>query len=75
MRIHPSIAQSLRLKKWETNENFSMAASLLTAKIPRYSIANTKLNSTTYDNIKFFIVQYLCRDIFLGQDLQEQMKG
>jgi len=70
--IHPGIVQSLRLKKYETNENVSMAASSLTAKMAGYCIADIKLKGTTYENVKFFILQDLCADIILGQDWQEQ---
>ena len=49
-----------------------MADSSLTAKMPGYCIADIKLKGTTYENVKFFILQDLCADIILGQDWQEQ---
>jgi len=66
--IHPDIVQSLTLKKHDANEKVSMVASSLTAKMPGYCIADIKLKGTTYENVKFFILQDLCTDIILGQD-------
>ena len=70
--IHPSIVQSLSLKKNETNENVSMATSSLTAKVPGYCIADIKLNGMRDENVKLFNLQDLCAAITLGQDWQEQ---
>ena len=73
--IHPLVVQQLQLKKFETQENVSMAASSLFAKMQGYCIIDIHYNKKLYAKVKFYILPDLCADIILGQNWQSRHKS
>ena len=73
--IHPRVVQRLQLKKFETLENVSMAASSLFAKMQGYCLTDFHYSKRLYPKVKFYILPELCADIILGQSWQSRHRS